>query len=80
MTFKEWLLIHIDDNSPTGDFARDALEDATFPDVIASDRWRGYRRILTYLYQCAANDGALGAFKKSWLKYKEETCKSSTFR
>lgn len=33
MTFKKWLARFADENTPRGDFARDVLSDAEFPDT-----------------------------------------------
>lgn len=50
MTFKKWLTQFIDENSPRGDFARDVLADAEFPDT------KNLSKINDYLFSVGMSD------------------------
>jgi hypothetical protein len=50
MTFKKWLAQFIDENSPRGDFARDVLADAEFPDT------KNISKINDYLFSVGMSD------------------------
>lgn len=62
MDFKTYLQRYEHRNSPTGDFARDALGDGTFP------MDGSYRQLLDYLEPIACPE-ALRAFKQIWRNY-----------
>ena len=50
MTFKKWLARFADENTPRGDFARDVLADAEFPDT------KNISEINDYLFSVGMSD------------------------
>lgn len=50
MTFKKWLTQFADENTPRGDFARDVLADAEFPDT------KNISKINDYLFSVGMSD------------------------
>jgi hypothetical protein len=66
MTFRQFLLSLRDENSPCGDFARDAL-DWKDEEVL---RAKSLRAILTAMSQTEACSGAYEAAKETWARYR----------
>ncbi|MEM9009784.1 MAG: YozE family protein [Pseudomonadota bacterium] len=66
MKFKKYLIAWKEDESPGGDFARDALDDADFPEHFRS--WQGLKR---YLEGKSADQKAIRAAEQVWDTYKK---------
>ena len=64
MTFKNWILCHVGENSPLGDLANDVVTDGSFPETESKEE------IETYLDSKNACEGALNAFNHAWNMYK----------
>lgn len=63
MTFKEWIAKYEKQNKPIGDLARDIARDKEFPDT------NDCEKVLGYLHENHACDGAIDAFKSAWRRY-----------
>lgn len=61
MSFLQWLRDCARDQTAVGDFARDALQDPTFP-----TRATSWVEVETYLWEHSACAGAINAGKSAW--------------
>ena len=59
-SFKQWLGIYEDENSPAGDFARDVIVDEDFP-IIQTKEF-----VEKYLIKNNASDRTMDIFYKVW--------------
>ncbi|PJO45145.1 YozE family protein [Lysinibacillus xylanilyticus] len=64
MTFKQWILQYINEDSPIGDLARDNKVDPKFPDS------NSYEELYSYLFSQNASHLCLQSFEKAWQLYK----------
>ena len=64
-SFYSWLLQFKNDDTATGDLARDASGDGEFP-----RRSRSYRYLKKYLESKHACDAAMNVFKEAFIQYK----------
>lgn len=63
-TFTEWLMGHIQEDTPTGDLARDVAEDPTWP-----RQGNTIREFGKHLYVYGAEREVLIVFRKAWNEY-----------
>lgn len=68
MDFKDYLKTIKDEDSPSGDFACDALADKGFPWADAEKKG-GNAAIFDYLFSAGACTEAIHAFRVTWKRY-----------
>ena len=65
MTFKQWVLQFVNEDSPRGDLAVDIQNDKTFPNSSS------YNEMYDYLYHMNVSDPCLHSFDMAWNDYRE---------
>lgn len=66
MTFKQWILQFVNEDSPIGDLARDNKIDTNFPDS------NSYEDLYHYLFLQNASYLCLESFDKAWQLFKSQ--------
>ena len=66
-SFKQWLGIYEDENSPAGDFARDVIVDEDFP-IIQTKEF-----VEKYLIKNNASDRTMDIFYKVWDEFENRS-------
>ena len=66
-SFKRWLEIYEDENSPVGDFARDVIVDEDFP-IIQTKEF-----VEKYLIKNNASDRTMDIFYKVWDEFENRS-------
>lgn len=64
LTFKNWILQFINEDSPTGDLARDNKQDPKFPNSYS------YNKIRAHLERQNASELCMESFQDAWKQYK----------
>ncbi|MFJ7952197.1 YozE family protein [Lysinibacillus sp. NPDC096418] len=66
MTFKQWIIQFINEDSPKGDLAVDVKGDKNFPNS------KTYKKNRDYLDRVDTSDLCLQSFEEAWKEYKQE--------